>query len=709
MRPTRARPLTIVADDLTGACDTGALFAARGPVPVTVWPRRAVEAAVRVIDTESRTAISLEAADRVTAVAARARAGFWFKKIDSTLRGPIGPEVDALMRGTGATTAIVCPAFPAQRRVVLDRTLLVRGVPVAETPIGRDPHFPRGTSSVVDLLRPQLDRALAWIPIDQLRAGADALAARVRRLSGTVIIADAESDADLDALVEAALAATPVPLLVGSAGLARALAARLGLRGERADLPAGARWLVVAGSLHPSAAPRGARRRPDRAGDGRARQRRPRRRRGPPDRAGHGNAAARAVGPGRRHRRRDGRGLVERARRRAARPRRRAGAGAGLRSPAGARPRAPAPAHEGGGIRATRPAEDAAEGGRRMKRPVLGVTMGDPAGVGPEIIARAAAEPSVRTACRPVVIGAAATMGEALALVGGPLALRAVAGVADCRWADGTLEVLDLANVDMATLPRGEVSAAAGRAAYACIERAVALATTGEIAAIVTAPVNKEALAAAGVRHSGHTEILAELSGTRDFAMLLMGKELKVIHVTTHVALRRVPELVTRERVLKTIRLAQTTLVGLGRSHGRIAVAGLNPHAGEDGLFGDEEQQAIGPAIDAARAEGLNVTGPLPADTLFSRARGGEFDIVVAMYHDQGHIPVKTLGFEYDETRKTWTGLSGVNVTVGLPFLRVSVDHGTAFDRAWKGVANHESMVEALDVATRMLTGIVAP
>jgi uncharacterized protein YgbK (DUF1537 family) len=234
MRPTRARPLTIVADDLTGACDTGALFAARGPVPVTVWPRRAVEAAVRVIDTESRTAISLEAADRVTAVAARARAGFWFKKIDSTLRGPIGPEVDALMRGTGATTAIVCPAFPAQRRVVLDRTLLVRGVPVAETPIGRDPHFPRGTSSVVDLLRPQLDRALAWIPIDQLRAGADALAARVRRLSGTVIIADAESDADLDALVEAALAATPVPLLVGSAGLALALAARLGLRGARA-------------------------------------------------------------------------------------------------------------------------------------------------------------------------------------------------------------------------------------------------------------------------------------------------------------------------------------------------------------------------------------------------------------------------------------------------------------------------------------------
>ncbi|PYN29010.1 MAG: 4-hydroxythreonine-4-phosphate dehydrogenase PdxA, partial [Candidatus Rokuibacteriota bacterium] len=178
----------------------------------------------------------------------------------------------------------------------------------------------------------------------------------------------------------------------------------------------------------------------------------------------------------------------------------------------------------------------------------------------------------------------------------------------------------------------------------------------------------------------------------------------RVIHVTTHVALRRVPDLVTRDRVLRTIQLAQGTLEGLGIRRGRIAVAGLNPHAGEDGLFGDEEKTAIVPAIEAARGAGLNVTGPLPADTLFSRARGGEFDIVVAMYHDQGHIPVKTLGFNYDEATKRWVGLSGVNVTVGLPFLRVSVDHGTAFDRAWKGVANHESMVEALQVAVRMLS-----
>jgi 4-hydroxythreonine-4-phosphate dehydrogenase len=344
-----------------------------------------------------------------------------------------------------------------------------------------------------------------------------------------------------------------------------------------------------------------------------------------------------------------------------------------------------------------------------VSRPVLGVTMGDPAGVGPEIIARAAGEAEVRGACRAVVIGSAAAMGEALALVGSPLALHAVRAMADCRWAEGSLEVLDLDNVDMAMLPRGAVSAAAGRAAYECIERAVALAQAGEIDAIVTAPVNKEALSAAGAPHTGHTEILARLSDTRDFAMLLMGHDLRVIHVTTHVALRRVPDLVTRDRVLTTIRLAQRTMVTLGQPGARIAVAGLNPHAGEDGLFGDEEKTAIIPAVEAARREGLTVIGPLPADTLFSRARGGEFDIVVAMYHDQGHIPVKTLGFTYDEATRQWTGLSGVNVTVGLPFLRVSVDHGTAFDRAWKGAANHDSMVEALGVAARMLAARPAP
>jgi 4-hydroxythreonine-4-phosphate dehydrogenase len=330
--------------------------------------------------------------------------------------------------------------------------------------------------------------------------------------------------------------------------------------------------------------------------------------------------------------------------------------------------------------------------------------MGDPAGVGPEITARALARPEVIAACRPVVIGDRSVMAATLELLRSPLALHAVKSVDDCVWGPGRLECLDLANVDAATLPRAAVSAEAGRAAYEYIATAVRLCQAGRIDAIVTAPVNKEALAAAGVQHAGHTEILASLTGTKDFAMLLMGRELRVIHVTTHVALRRVPDLVTRERVGRVIRLAQQTMEGLGRPRARIAVCGLNPHAGEDGLFGDEEKTQIAPAIEDARRDGLDVHGPLPADTLFSRARGGEFDIVVAMYHDQGHVPVKTLGFNYDEQSGTWIGLSGVNVTIGLPFLRVSVDHGTAFDRAWKGIANPESMLEAIDVAARMLT-----
>ncbi|HEV8456814.1 MAG TPA: 4-hydroxythreonine-4-phosphate dehydrogenase PdxA [Methylomirabilota bacterium] len=338
-----------------------------------------------------------------------------------------------------------------------------------------------------------------------------------------------------------------------------------------------------------------------------------------------------------------------------------------------------------------------------LRLPVLGITMGDPAGVGPEISAKALARADVAASCRAVVIGDRSVMAATLDMLRSPLALHAVTRVADCAFAAGTLECLDLAKVDAATLLKGAVSPEAGRAAYAYIETGVRLCQAKEIDAIVTAPINKEALAAAGLQHSGHTEILAALSGTKDFAMLLMGKELKVIHVTTHVALRRVPDLVTRERVLRVIQLAQATMNFLGERRPRIAVCGLNPHAGEDGLFGDEEKSQIIPAVEAARREGLDVYGPLPADTLFSRARGGEFHIVVAMYHDQGHVPVKTLGFTYDETKGTWTGLSGVNVTIGLPFLRVSVDHGTAFDRAWKGIANPESMIEAIDVAVRML------
>jgi 4-phospho-D-threonate 3-dehydrogenase / 4-phospho-D-erythronate 3-dehydrogenase len=339
---------------------------------------------------------------------------------------------------------------------------------------------------------------------------------------------------------------------------------------------------------------------------------------------------------------------------------------------------------------------------RGPSRPLLGITMGDPAGIGPEIAAKALAEPRVREAARAVVLGDARVVAEAARLAKVDVPIRPLARVADALGASDRIEVLDLANADPAAFTVGRVSPVCGQAAYDYIERAVRLATAGEIDAIVTAPINKEALALAGVPHSGHTEILASLTGTKAYAMLLMGRELRVIHVTTHVALRRVPDLVTRERVLRTIRLGHEAMRRLGLTAPRLAVCGLNPHAGEGGLFGDEDQREIQPAIADARAAGIDATGPWPADTVMSRAAGGEFDCVVAMYHDQGHVPVKTLGFRYDDTQKAWTGLSGVNVTVGLPVLRVSVDHGTAFDRAGTGTANPESMIEAILVAAEM-------
>ena len=334
--------------------------------------------------------------------------------------------------------------------------------------------------------------------------------------------------------------------------------------------------------------------------------------------------------------------------------------------------------------------------------PVLGITMGDPAGIGPEIAVKALAAPMVRKAARAVVLGDARVIRDAARLAKVDLVVRPLMRIADASWAADLVEVLDLANADPGAFTIGRVSAVCGRAAYEYIERGVRLALAGEIDAIVTAPINKEALAAAGVPHSGHTEILASLTGTKAYAMLLMGRDLRVIHVTTHVALRRVPDLVTRERVLRAIRLGQEAMRRLGMTAPRLAVCGLNPHAGEGGLFGEEDQREIQPAITDARAEGIDATGPWPADTIMSRAAGGEFDCVVAMYHDQGHVPVKTLGFRYDDAQKAWTGLSGVNVTVGLPILRVSVDHGTAFDRVGKGTANPESMIEAILVAAEM-------
>jgi 4-hydroxythreonine-4-phosphate dehydrogenase len=335
------------------------------------------------------------------------------------------------------------------------------------------------------------------------------------------------------------------------------------------------------------------------------------------------------------------------------------------------------------------------------ERPIIAITLGDPAGVGPEVTAKALARSEVWDCCRPLVVGDAGVLARAVALVSVPLAPRPITDVSQARFVPETPDVLDLDNVDLDALRPGQVSPATGRAAVDYIERAVELAQAGQVDGITTAPINKAALQAAGVPFIGHTELLAALTGEERVTTMLATTGLRVVHVTRHVPLSQVAAHITRENVLKTIHLTDEGLRGLafgdaeGRSiqRPRIAVAALNPHGGDDGLVGREEIETIGPAVAAAQAEGIDVHGPIPADSVFFRAIRGEFDVVVAMYHDQGHIPIKTHGFE-----------RSVTVTLGLSLVRTSVDHGTAFDIAWQGVAHEESMVEALLLAAR-LTG----
>lgn len=324
-------------------------------------------------------------------------------------------------------------------------------------------------------------------------------------------------------------------------------------------------------------------------------------------------------------------------------------------------------------------------------KPVIGITIGDAAGVGPEIIVKALAEKEVYNICRPVVIGDLGIMKRAVKIVGKNVTCRAIDDVLSGGYEFGQIDVIDLNNLPE-DLPFAQVDPRAGKAAYTYVETAVNLALAGKIAAIATAPLNKDAMNQGGCHFPGHTEILAHLSNTKNYAMMLTGGSLRVIHVSTHLSLRQACEKVKKERVLKVIELADQAMKKIGIKEPRIAVAGLNPHSGEGGLFGTEEIEEIIPAIESAKALGLNVTGPVAPDTVFYRAAvKKDFDIVVVMYHDQGHIPLKVLGFE-----------EGVNITVGLPFIRTSVDHGTAFDIAGKGIANHMSMLESIRLAALM-------
>ena len=317
--------------------------------------------------------------------------------------------------------------------------------------------------------------------------------------------------------------------------------------------------------------------------------------------------------------------------------------------------------------------------------PIVAVTMGDGAGVGPEVVVPALLDATVLGICNPVVIGDAIRLRLAAEIVGATADIVSVESIAEAKQAPGRINVIDL-DLLPDDLPWGKLSAVAGNAAYEYIRVAAELAVRGEVQAICTAPLNKEALHAAGHIYPGHTELLAHLTGTEEVSMMLSTPKLKVIHVTTHIGLLDAVAKIEPGLVERTVRRGHDALVRAGTVNPKIGVCGINPHAGEGGLFGyGEEEQKIIPAVAALKADGIDVHGPLPADTAFFLAGRGDYDLIVAMYHDQGHGPVKVLGIE-----------AGVNITVGLPVIRTSVDHGTAFDIAGKGIAEHGSMIEAL-------------
>ncbi len=326
------------------------------------------------------------------------------------------------------------------------------------------------------------------------------------------------------------------------------------------------------------------------------------------------------------------------------------------------------------------------------ERPVIGITMGDPAGIGPEIILSWLARRESPFSCTPLIIGSESVLAATAEKLGLPDPCTKISGTGPLFPSDGRALILDVANIHPGEYATGRISDKTGRASLEYVFKAIELALAGKIDAMVTAPIHKEAIHMAGYSYAGHTELLAEKTNTQNFAMMLVGGPLRVVLVTTHLPLREVPGKLSTDQVLQKILLADQAARALGFPSPRIAVAGLNPHGGEGGIFGDEEERIIAPAVMQAEKQGIDASGPLPPDTLFHKAYRGEFHAVVSMYHDQGLIPLKMIAFD-----------QGVNITLGLPIIRTSVDHGTALDIAGKGIAHSESLAEAVGIALKLV------
>lgn len=336
------------------------------------------------------------------------------------------------------------------------------------------------------------------------------------------------------------------------------------------------------------------------------------------------------------------------------------------------------------------------------ERPIIAITMGDPASIGPEIAVKALLDQKIYDICRPVLAGDAKVFKQIIDLLKLNTTVNAIQNVKEAKFTRGVIDIIDLANVDIDRLVFGEISAMAGNASFEAIKKVIELALANEVDATVTGPINKKSINEAGHHFAGHTEIYAHFTNTKKYAMLLVEENMKVIHVSTHVSLRQACDLVKKERIIQVIELLHSGMKQLGETNLKIGVAGLNPHAGDSGLFGTEDDLEILPAVEEARRMGYDVEGPVPPDTMFAKASTGAYGGVVAMYHDQGHIPFKLAGFKWNASKKRMDSVKGVNITIGLPIIRTSVDHGTAFEIAGKGIASPDAMVLAIESAVQL-------
>ena len=337
-----------------------------------------------------------------------------------------------------------------------------------------------------------------------------------------------------------------------------------------------------------------------------------------------------------------------------------------------------------------------------MSLPIIGITMGDPASIGPEIAVKALQQKKIYKICRPLVVGDAGVFNDIINRLNLNIAINAIQNVSEAKFKQGVIDVYDLRNVDPSKFEFGKINAMCGEASFQAVKKVIELALAGEVDATVTGPIHKKAINEAGHHFAGHTEIYAHYTNTKKYAMLLVEDNINVIHVSTHVSLRQACDLVKKERILQVIELLRNGLVRLGKENLKIGVAGLNPHAGDSGLFGTEDDQEILPAVEEAKRLGYDVEGPVPPDTMFAKAAMGAYGGVVAMYHDQGHIPFKLSGFKWNAKKQQMDSVKGVNITLGLPIIRTSVDHGTAFEIAGKGIASPDAMILAIESAVQL-------